>query len=705
MAGLGGLVGRLKAHLPKTRRGKILFYSAAGVLAVMMLGGGVVGIWSGYPSFCKSCHHIVPHYESWATSVHGKEEVTCTDCHFEPGMLPYVMGKVNGMVEVVKYVTGAYPTKLRSEVADVSCLREGCHSTDELKKKPLKVGKARFGHERHLGESLRGIHFRCATCHSTSLHSKSGKVSKRVCFTCHFKPGGPKETVEERKAREKLGKCEECHDVPDKLVTKAGLKFEHGKYAVPGKDCARCHGHITQGDGGAIQERCRFCHHEGTGHLDKYAETELVHENHVTEHQVACFECHAEIRHGKRAIAALGEGPCESCHAGFHVGVQKVYEGKGGTGVKDLPDPMLAAGVQCTGCHASMAAAGEVARKGGPREVTGRSCVDCHKKGYDKLASRWKTAFEGYSTKLDALLEKARAIDGSSPRAKRLLGEAAANLDLVRGRIGVHNVRYAALCLRHAQTALAEVLTRAGLKDAALVIPTYEEGAAKCFKMCHIGVETVGTLKYAKKEFPHAEHVLSPRASCSQCHTIAGFDEKQHGETAKATTDCNACHHKKEKAEGCESCHSLQAVVYTTKTPADPHANAAKKGKEEVTCESCHDRIAREHERARIRQLCVECHKNKKAYGKMLDEWQQGIREELEGLQRLQRKGRALLYSGIELSEGAEEALRDALAASGKAIDLVRRDGSGGAHNLEYLYSVVSGAAKGLTKALAAATK
>ena len=68
-----------------------------------MLGGVTVGIWSGYPSFRKSCHHIRPHCESWATSLHGKEEITCTDCHFEPGMLPYVMGKVNGLVEVVKY--------------------------------------------------------------------------------------------------------------------------------------------------------------------------------------------------------------------------------------------------------------------------------------------------------------------------------------------------------------------------------------------------------------------------------------------------------------------------------------------------------------------------------------------------------------------------------------------------------------------------
>ena len=206
--GIRAKIQGLKQRLPKTRRGKIVLYSAAGIAGFFFIVSVGVGVWSGYPSFCRSCHHIKPHYQSWASSKHGEENVNCVGCHFEPGIVPYVAGKLNGLVEVVKYVAGAYPTKLRSEVSDASCLQEGCHSKDEVTAEDEEFGKARFKHEKHFETLRTGMKLRCASCHSTSLHSEAETVSTRVCFTCHLAPALGEETAEERKVRESQGKCE-----------------------------------------------------------------------------------------------------------------------------------------------------------------------------------------------------------------------------------------------------------------------------------------------------------------------------------------------------------------------------------------------------------------------------------------------------------------------------------------------------------------
>ena len=156
-------------------------------------------------------------------------------------------------------------------------------------------------------------------------------------------------------------------------------------------------------------------------------------------------------------------------------------------------------------------------------------------------------------------------------------------------------------------------------------------------------------------------------------------------------------------------------------------AKAAETG-ERVTCVSCHTGVSQGHSKRRLVQLCQDCHGGQKARARMLDEWQVGIRAELEHLEALIRRGKARLADGRGLSVGAAssaprsrpdlraassaprsrpdlraaEALRKALATSVEAAEVVRQDKSFGAHNLDYLYSVLSEAAEGLTDALGA---
>jgi nitrate/TMAO reductase-like tetraheme cytochrome c subunit len=696
---LGARFGRLltwvKSKVPETRRGKIVFYSIAGLLAVSMLGGGVVGVWSSFPSFCKSCHHITPYYKSWQTSVHGKEHVACTDCHFKPGALPYIMGKVNGMVEVFKYFSHSYGPKLRSEVQDISCLRPGCHARDKLdeKRKGSKFKSVRFVHADHFQPLRGGIAIRCASCHSQSLHTESGTVSTGLCFSCHLAPLGKDATPEALAEFKRTSDCKTCHDVPKEVATGGGFKFDHGKYAKEGSGCASCHSHVTHGAGRVPERQCELCHNEGTAaereEFAKHGDEGVaeVHGIHVHETQVECFECHEQILHGPGARSLAASQSCDACHDASHVTTRALYGGSGGA-VKGEADPMAASGVRCEGCH-----------KGEKRgRLASAVCTPCHEKEFDRLGGRWKSAFEVYVTKLDAARLQAESLGFAGATSKQALDEAKRNIDFVRDGRGVHNVKLAVDRLRAAQTGLSRLLSGSGAADAAKVLPAYEKGAARCLDRCHVGVETVGNLKYAEKDMPHGAHVASPKVACSECHEMA--PEKHKKTLADVASNCATCHHKGVTVGegGCSSCHPHQEMVYRGKFAgeAKPHPSAMAKGK--VKCLDCHAGIAKGHSRKQLRDTCAKCHKLA-AFSRMLDEWQVGTREAAAELEALVARAKDVLVGGAASRE-RQTAVRAARERALSVLELVRSDGSAGAHNLEYLNEDLDAARKALLSAM-----
>src|SRR3989304_8313766 len=54
------------------------------------------------PAFCgKNCHIMRPYYESWSTSAHN--DVACIQCHYEPGFIGHLKGKINGLMQFYTY--------------------------------------------------------------------------------------------------------------------------------------------------------------------------------------------------------------------------------------------------------------------------------------------------------------------------------------------------------------------------------------------------------------------------------------------------------------------------------------------------------------------------------------------------------------------------------------------------------------------------
>ncbi|MBI5362542.1 MAG: cytochrome c3 family protein [Planctomycetes bacterium] len=387
------------------------------------------------PEFCNSCHLMEPYYESWKSSAHG--EVGCIECHYEPGSLETLEGKFKALSQVAKYVTRTAGTKPWAEVSDQSCMRSGCHSVRMLEG-PVQFGRVKFDHRQHLLESQRGRRLRCVTCHSQIMQGQHFSVTPTVCFTCHFKPNANGERPE------KTTDCLLCHGPPKEPVEVAGREFAHTDYVARGVNCKECHNPVIQGEAVVRKERCHQCHGE-VGHVERIGETAFLHEKHVTEKKVECFECHEEIQHGLLPLQKPGapsKDSCGACHASPHDAALELYAGTGAVGVPDQPSRMYTTRVVCAACHtgrtgylatgAGLGAPVELAAGAGAVKTSAHAgngqplfergaahgpmvaaagnadCIHCHGTGYDGLLVQWQAAV---GEQLDRLVPLAAGLE------------------------------------------------------------------------------------------------------------------------------------------------------------------------------------------------------------------------------------------------------------------------------------------------------
>jgi len=170
------------------------FYVVVPILVALFLAGlGGFTYYSSTPGFCNSCHIMEPYVASWKASPH--HEVSCVKCHFAPGWLNVVRGKLQAIRCVADTVAGVHVTKPNAEIEDDSCLREGCHERRLIEGEMLFQGKYAFDHGLHMGNMSRGKQLRCTDCHEE--HNIRGKDSPdsfthpanfaTMCLRCHDK--------------------------------------------------------------------------------------------------------------------------------------------------------------------------------------------------------------------------------------------------------------------------------------------------------------------------------------------------------------------------------------------------------------------------------------------------------------------------------------------------------------------------------------
>ena len=191
--------------------------------------------------------------------------------------------------------------------------------------------------------------------------------------------------------------------------------------------------------------------------LSRYAETEFLHQTHVTEHKVECLNCHVEVSHRIPAREEALAADCRSCHstAAGHSAVRDLYRGIGGKGVEPRPASMYLAGIRCEACH------------GVRRSDLGRadevSCMSCHGPKYLTIYRNWQVGLakrlDGVRAELDDVRRRAASADGA---ARELLTQAEENVALVERGREIHNPGYAVDLLKRAQRDNAAALATLG---------------------------------------------------------------------------------------------------------------------------------------------------------------------------------------------------------------------------------------------------
>ena len=534
-----------KWHFRLRKRLFWLFVAAVGVSLISLAG---LSAYSTSPSFCNSCHIMDPYYKAWENSKHS--HVSCVDCHYPPGSAKTILWKkFQALSQVAKYVTRTYSSKPFAEVEDASCLRSGCHSTRLLRGKVLTEKGVTFDHRPHLEGVRYGRQLRCVSCHSQIVVGKHIEVTWDTCYLCHMDGEHKKEGDHEM-----LVGCDSCHEMPSKEVKVGNITYNHGDFLGKHKvACQSCHMDNTAGQGGAVdKDRCLTCHNE-MDKIERFGETDFIHNNHVTEHNVACFHCHREIKHGVTAAGTKSlDYNCAMCHTDAHDLERNMYRGVGAKGVAAMPSPMYLANVDCIGCHLEKKTDDEGVSHASTMVGSEKGCRDCHGPEYlgvlpeaqglvnetvEALKANLATAQQGLSSAEEEGREVPQPI-------RDAIADAAHNLAFVERSHSVHNIYYAAHVLREADRHLKKAARTLKVKARKLSELSLINGGF-CGTLCHekVGVKVPPEkVTYEGKEMPHQEH-LEEGLTCVSCHTFGTHKEVKLTNTKR----CKLCHDDEEE--------------------------------------------------------------------------------------------------------------------------------------------------------------
>lgn len=280
-------------------------------LAVTVVAAAIVAaaVWAvpytERPAFCPTCHEMSPYYEAWSLGSHS--DVSCMDCHVEPGTVNHLLHKFVALKEVWVHFTSkpAYP---RYAVVVPSRRCTPCHEKIDT---PTKPG---LSHEEHAKAG------RCQDCHPDTGHSvtvgalRAAGILDTAAVTATQTIAARFKTVDgtpQMPRSHKPVKCGLCHDMP-----RAGCGYCHptpaGHYAGV---CADCH---TAGT--SFANNVMFAH---TGILN-CAKCHDAPANHFTG--LICRSCHSPktafdktvFRHPSAGEHSYRSFPCADCHpSGF----------------------------------------------------------------------------------------------------------------------------------------------------------------------------------------------------------------------------------------------------------------------------------------------------------------------------------------------------------------------------------------------------
>lgn len=425
---------------PRWRRLRLAVLGGLAVLGSAMLFTGLLTASSGWytsrSEFCNSCHIMEPYYNSWQASSHA--HVACIKCHFPPGAAEKIRGKMLGLIQLATYLTRSQGPRPVAEVADASCLRSGCHERSALGGH-IEFEGIPFDHTPHLAAMPDGEALRCTSCHSQLDQSEHMTVNKANCYLCHFKGG---------QFNQGLGACTRCHEIPQgSFDLGGGVKFSHELAYERGTDCRNCHGDVVRGDGPVSPTKCLACHNREAD-LEKISDKQQMHQIHITEHSVACLDCHEAIDHTLQPeLLAHAASDCASCHPNHHHEQVAMLQGVGAEIMPGHATVMLTARVECRACHRvkQVSPTGTVIWK-----ASADVCTSCHSPAVaDELLAYHDQMRDALERLASAAQEVRAAVEVTNLKIERFreiqvrVGKIEHDLAFLKVANGIHNIHYA----------------------------------------------------------------------------------------------------------------------------------------------------------------------------------------------------------------------------------------------------------------------
>lgn len=591
------------------------------VLILLVILTAAAAEYTSRPAFCPTCHYMETFYQSWRTSAHNK--VDCVECHFEPGISGTVRGKLNGLVQIVNYLSASYKKrKPWAEIPDNTCARVGCHETQALKDSTYNFKGVMFNHEHHLKELKRGKTLKCTSCHSQIVQGTHIEVTGATCFNCHFKKSDDPEHK-----YDKMADCSTCHDWSKKTPQEMKeARYDHTPIVANKMACLDCHSNTVSGNGDVGKERCYQCHFE-TERLDKFNDTEFMHTTHITKHSLKCFTCHSQIQHKIQKMDPTAPPDCMSCHTNAHTSQVSLYTGENGFSTEKTPSAMYLNGINCRGCHVFH----DIDKNEIKTSKSGeKACEKCHGKGYDRLVEQWKTASVKRIATIKGIYNTvsrqiANSTSSKKSEAEKILLEADHNIKIVDVGKSVHNVQFADKLLIAAYGLMKQSLTVIG---SSANLPEFRSDAEfipnECYS-CHSGIQEISVKKF-DMNFSHNLHIVKEKIVCNKCHSNA----QKHGELVVNKQSCNSCHHSQGKTnESCAKCHKFQEEVYSGNYLGRKQPDFMKTGG--AGCIDCHmesDKLIKPD-----KKICLKCHEA--GYDDQMTDWKNDFKKQSAELNEL----------------------------------------------------------------------
>ncbi|MHC0037858.1 NapC/NirT family cytochrome c [Pseudoneobacillus sp. C159] len=291
----------------------LLFFS----VAMFGVGYGAIAFTST-PSFCKTCHEMAPEHVTFEASAHN--QISCVQCHIEPGVKNMMFHKVESLKEVYYHVVGAPdPIVQTVPVRNINCVQ--CHSENRL---VSATGDLIVNHEGHIKDA----EIPCITCHAGVIHAKVVErgINHQADLDYWTKENADK-LISKKYTSPNMGTCIDCHN----KVNNGEKPWEDIAYSLPentdGHGKKKEENHEIKVAAPAAHEEVTTEHGEATvkDHTQDIILQAIGKQKKDVKLSMECFTCHKEVAvpknhdrnqwdqsHGDVALNELDK--CMNCH-------------------------------------------------------------------------------------------------------------------------------------------------------------------------------------------------------------------------------------------------------------------------------------------------------------------------------------------------------------------------------------------------------